>query len=788
MTLTTGVRLGTYEILGPLGAGGMGEVYRAKDLRLGREIAIKVLPAELASNNDRIARFEREARTVAGLNHPNIVTLFSVEDEDGLRFLTMELVEGETLSTFVSPGGLPLPQLLGLAIPLTEALVAAHEKGVIHRDLKPGNVMVTREGRLKVLDFGLSKIEISTGPTHGLADTKSLEAPATAAGQVLGTVPYMSPEQLRGEVVDARSDLFALGIILYELTTGRRPFTGTNLADISSAILRDAPVPARSLRNGLPPELDRIIDRCLDKNPRDRIQTARDVCNELCRASNHGEAGAMIHAPTPGPSYAAPRPNVGPSVAVLPFVNRSGDAENGYFSDGLAEELLNVLTKIRGLRVAARASSFHERLKGATIAEVGRALNVATVLDGSVRKAGNRVRIGVQLVNASDGYHLWSDTYDRTLDDVFAVQDDIAQSVVMELRRALLDEGMGSPRSDQARAEVTAVVRGRRTNPEAYDLYLRGRHLLASSDDGPARAQEMFRRAVELAPTFAPAYAGLGEAYVLQSWLSSRDRGETVSKARGALARAMALDDRLSEARVLSGQIRLYFDYDWSGAEEDFLHATALDPGSDVAHRECGSFLSLVGRYEEGLDEARKAQALDPLSVNATHEVGYELLTLGRLDEAAAEFRKAIDLNPTWIWGDIKLGMTYAMAGSHEMSMACARRADELLNGRSGSPLAQSWLATIEFKAGLPERAYATLRRLEDESKSAYVDPFAIAGLHYYMGNHDAMFEQLERGLELRSPAMVFVLQVGRFLFREASADPRYKSLIERMKFPTSLA
>jgi TolB-like protein/tetratricopeptide (TPR) repeat protein len=780
MTLTTGVRIGTYEILGPLGAGGMGEVYRAKDLRLGREIAIKVLPAELASNHDRIARFEREARTVAGLNHPNIVTLFSVEDEDDLRFLTMELVEGETLSTFVSPGGLPLPKLFGLAIPLTEALVAAHERGVIHRDLKPGNVMVTREGRLKVLDFGLSKIETSNGPAQ--TTTRSLEAPATVAGQVLGTVPYMSPEQLRGELVDARSDLFALGIILYELATGRRPFTGATLVDISSAILRDAPISIRSVRDDLPPELDRIIDRCLEKNPRDRFQTAREVCDELCRASSHGEAGARIQAPAPGP---APRPHVGPSVAVLPFVNRSGDAENGYFSDGLAEELLNVLTKTRGLRVAARASSFHERLRGATIAEVGRALNVATVLDGSVRKAGNRVRIGVQLVNASDGDHLWSDTYDRTLDDVFAVQDDIAQSVVVELRRTLLDEGSDSPRSDQVRAEVTAVVRGRRTNPEAYDLYLRGRHLLASSDDGPARAQEMFRRAVELAPTFAPAYAGLGEAYVLQSWLSSRDRAETVSKARGALARAMALDDRLSEARVLSGQIRLYFDYDWSGAEEDFFHATALDPGSDVAHRECGSFLSLVGRYEEGLDEARKAQALDPLSVNATHEVGYELLTLGRLDEAAAEFCKAIDLNPTWIWGNIKLGMTYALAGSHELSMACARRADELLQGRAGSPLAQVWLAAIEFKAGFAERAYATLRRLEDESKSAYVDPFAIAGLHYYMSNHDAMFQQLERGLELRSPAMVFVLQGGRFLFREVSADPRYRSLIDRMKFPT---
>jgi tetratricopeptide (TPR) repeat protein len=390
----------------------------------------------------------------------------------------------------------------------------------------------------------------------------------------------------------------------------------------------------------------------------------------------------------------------------------------------------------------------------------------------------------VQLVKVADGQHLWSETYDRMLDDVFAVQDDIAQAVVKELRRTLLAEGTDSEESGQARAEVAAAVRGRRSDPEAYELYLRGRYLLSSSDDGPARAQEMFRRAIERAPTFASAYAGLGESYVLQTWLSSRDREETVSKARAALARALALDDQLSEACVLSGQVRMYFEYDWLGAEEDFRKAIALEPGSDIAHREYASLLSLTGRFEEGLEEARRAQALDPLSVNATHELGYELLAIGRLDEAAAEFHKAIDLNPNWIWGNIKLGMAHALAGAHELSMGCVRRADELLGSQDGSPLVQAWLAGIEMRAGRHERADATLARLQAKSRTSYVDPFAIADIHYSMRHHDAMFQELDRGWELRSPTMAYVLQARRFLWRDVASDPRYASLIERMKFP----
>src|SRR5882672_771446 len=578
MPLAPATRLGTYEILGSLGAGGMGEVYRAKDLRLGRDIALKVLPETVARDADHLARFEREARTVAGLNHPNIVTLHSVEDVDGIRFLTMELVEGQSLADLVTPGGLPLDRVLDVAIAIADALTAAHERRVVHRDLKPANVMVTREGRVKVLDFGLAKPAPATtqADTQGLTVRESL----STTGMVVGTVPYMAPEQILGEAVDARTDLFAFGILLYELLAGRRPFTAPTTMALSAAILNEDPEPLEGVRADLPPDVGRIVSRCLEKNPRERLQTALDVSNELRRLRRGQE-----HGETEKPSSE----NVA-SIAVLPFVNRSRDEEDEYFSDGLADELLSMLTKIRGLRVSARASSFHFKGKDVPLAEVGRALNVATLLDGSVRKAGDRVRISVQLVKASNGNHLWSETYDRKFDDIFAVQDDIAQSVVKELCEMLLNDSQNAPASIQTQAVLATVSKERTFDPESYDLYLRSRYLFGASDDGPVRAQELFRNAIERSPRFALAYSGLGESYVLQSWLGSRDREITVSQAKGALAKALALDDQLCEARVLAGQIKLYFDWDWVGAEGEHLLAIALNPGSDLRIASMGVF------------------------------------------------------------------------------------------------------------------------------------------------------------------------------------------------------
>ncbi|MEO5618973.1 MAG: serine/threonine-protein kinase, partial [Candidatus Eisenbacteria bacterium] len=351
MFLTPGTKLGSYEIVAPLGAGGMGEVYRARDTRLGRDVAIKVLPADVAAHPDRLARFEREARTVAGLNHPNIVVLHSVEDVGGTRFLTMELVEGQSLAQHVVPGGMPIARVVELGIALADALGAAHERGVVHRDLKPANVMLTREGRVKVLDFGLAKLaEPETVMDRTQAAT--MTTPLSGNGQVLGTVPYMAPEQIRGETVDARSDIFALGIVLYELATGKRPFVGATFADTSSAILRDTPSSLTRVRADLPADLGRIVGRCLEKSPRERFQNALDVMNDLRALRRTLEQGTSGAPPKPASQAVA-------SIAVLPFVNRSASADDEYFSDGLADELLNVLAKIKGLRVTARSSSFH---------------------------------------------------------------------------------------------------------------------------------------------------------------------------------------------------------------------------------------------------------------------------------------------------------------------------------------------------------------------------------------------------------------------------------------------
>jgi TolB-like protein len=485
----------------------MGEVYRAHDTRLDRDVALKVLPADMAADPARLERFEREAKTVAGLNHPHIVHLYSVEEDGGVHFLTMELVEGPGLDSMVAGNGLPLPKVFDIGIAVADALAAAHDKGIVHRDLKPANVMLAADGRVKVLDFGLAKL--SDAPAAS-AHTATRALPITTEGTVMGTVPYMSPEQLRGLVVDHRSDIFSLGVMLYELALGRRPFSGATNADITSSILTSTPPAVTQVRPELPHHLGRIVAHCLEKDPDLRVQSARDIRNELRALRKEVESGhSEIHtAATPAvapprsgstsvvrrpkmfwigagtaalavvaasvffmlrgretalnPSSTAPAAVVANttddhSIAVLPFVNMSSDKEQDYLSDGISEQLLDLLSRIPELKVAARTSSFSFKGKGLEIPEMARQLGVAHVLEGSVRKSGNQVRITAQLIHATDGFHMWSQTYDRTLDDVFKIQDEIAGDVVRELKVTLLG----------------AAPKARETRPEAYTLYLR---------------------------------------------------------------------------------------------------------------------------------------------------------------------------------------------------------------------------------------------------------------------------------------------------------------------------
>jgi len=794
----------------------MGEVYRARDTRLGREVAVKVLPASVASNPDRLARFEREARAVAGLNHPNIVTLFSVEDEEGIRFLTMELVEGQSLDRVVTPGGLSLSRVLELSIPLANALVAAHERGVVHRDLKPANVMVTHDDWIKVLDFGLAKIASDAAPAPDATVGATAGGPLSDVGQVLGTVPYMAPEQIRGETVDARSDLFSLGIILYELATGRRPFTGATPADVSSAILRDVPVPVLNLRTDLPRDLNRIITRCLEKNPRDRFQTARDVYNELRYVQREIESGAIAAtpAPTSGLSYGvpatpppvspsprspaplsasplSPAPSSGsgyasslsgareiPSIAVLPFVNRSRGEEDEYFSDGLADELLNVLTKVRGLRVAARASSFQFKGTNEDVAVIGEKLNSATLLDGSVRKSGNRVRISVQLVKAADRVQLWSETYDRSLDDIFAVQDDIAQSVVKELRATLLGEAPDSDASRKAEAEVAKAAKGHGTNPEAHRLYLQGKYLIERvTEQDTAQGLRYLNEALALDPTHALAWTEVARAHANGGGYGWETTFEGYRKAREAALRAIELAPDLAEGYLRLSSVQRLYDWDWTGAEASTRRALELAPGNPEAMRSSGGLLHILGQFEEAERLYRTALEQDPLSSAAYRAISLVYRSLDRHQEAEQAIRKGLELSPFHVGARMVLAIVLAERGRNEEALTEAK-------AETAEWARLTALAMVYFRLGRREEADQALAELE--AKHAVDAPYQISAVHAERGDVDTAFRWLERATTEKD-AGVAQANAER-VFRPMHGDPRWSALMKKLGFEPSQA
>ena len=761
MLLASGTRFGTYEIVAPLGVGGMGEVYRARDVRLGRDVALKVLPASLAHDTAHLARVEREARTVAGLNHPNVVTLFSIEDEDDIRFLTMELIEGQSLAELVTPGGLPLGRVLHVAISIADALAAAHEKGIVHRDLKPANVMVTREGRVKVLDFGLAKqVSIAAPPDGPLGvPDGGVHAPSTAGG----TVPYMAPEQVRAEAVDARTDVFAFGIMVFELLTGRRPFTGANATLVGAAILNDTPEPMSRTRSGLPADLERLVGRCLAKDSADRVQSALEVGHELRRLRRELERGT---ADQPTSEKVA-------SIAVLPFVNRSRDEDEEYFSDGLADELLNVLAKIRGLRVAARSSSFHFKGRDASIAEIGSALQVDALLEGSVRRAGSRVRIAVQLVNAATGYHLWSESYDRTLDDIFAVQDDIAQAVVKELRTRLMGEETDSDVSVQVRSEVARAAKGRATDHEAHRLYLLARYLLDRDNrEDVTKGIEYLKESLARDVESALAWAELGRAYTKQADKGYAPSAEGYERAREAIEHSLALEPDLAEGHAYLARIRVLHDRDWRGAEASLARALELAPFNAPGLRLAGVLAGYLGRQDEAIALCRRSVEQDPLNPLPYHNLGMVLCAADCLEEAEAAYRKSLLLSP-------QRSATHAFLSQ---TLLAQRRGEEALTEAMGEPeeAFRLWaLATVY---------HATGRRAEsDDALSALTRTYAndaafqIAEVHGARGEIDAAFTWLERAYSQRDGGLSEMKPSP--LLRPLHADPRWNAFLRKVGF-----
>ncbi len=765
MALTPGTRFGSYEIVALLGAGGMGEVYRAHDRRLGRDVALKLIPEAYARDAARLARLEQEARAVAALNHPNIVILHSIEESEGLRFLTMEYVEGEDLARLVSPGGMVLGRLIAIGTAIADALGAAHAKGIVHRDLKPANVMVTRDGRVKVLDFGVAKLLTPPDLESTVASRAMQVTPMTGAGGMLGTVPYMSPEQLGADPVDGRSDLFALGILLYELAAGRHPFAGKSLSEVSAAILRDTPPSLTAHRPDLPPDLSRIVRRCLEKEPQARYQAAREVVTDL--ESLRGGPERIVR----GAAISTPFAASAPSVAVLPFVNLSPDPENEYFADGLSEELLNVLTKIRGLRVASRTSAFSFKGKGMDLPTVAEKLKVATILEGSVRKAGTRVRITAQLIHVATDSHLWSETYDRELDDIFAVQDDIAHSVVKELRAALLGEVPDTATRADLKAELAMAARGRSANAEAYRLYLEGRFFVdRHSREDLTRGIACLRRALEIAPDYAMAWALLSRAHSLESGWAWVPVTEGYDRARRAAERALALEPDLPEAHVALGGVRMVHDWDWKRAAESIARALELAPGNADVVRAAAILAGVRGRLEEAIMLDRQAVELDPVSVPPLRNLAVHCLAAGRFGEAEEAIHKLLERNPQSNYSHYLLGFVHLARGRAEEALGEFRR-------EPGEAARLQGIALAHHAAGRAAESDAALSEVIAQwgGDSAY----QIAQVFAFRGDADQAFAWLDRGYASRDPGLSD-MKTDRLL-AHLHRDPRWGEFLEKM-------
>jgi len=752
-----GKALGHYQIVALLGEGGMGEVYRARDARLGRDVALKVLPAGMASDPARLERFRREAQTVASLNHPHIVTIYSVEEAAGVSFLTMELVEGRRLDELLTADGLPLASLLDIGAAVADALGAAHAKGIVHRDLKPANLMVNRDGRVKVLDFGLAR----SAATPVSDQTVTQVAPITTVGTVVGTVPYMSPEQLRGRPVDHRSDIFSLGILLYELAAGHRPFGGASDPDVISSILRDTPRDLSALRPDLPPRLGRIIARCLEKEPDRRYSAAEEIREELHALRAEVAAGTSgapaVFATVPAraaarrwgrwiggvaalavvaaalflwlgrdraalpPATAGVAAGGARTIAVLPFVNMSPDPDQEYFSDGISEELLNLLARVRELRVAARTSSFSFRGQNLEVREIAKRLDVAYVLEGSVRRSGNQVRVTAQLIQAADGFHVWSAAYDRELDDIFAIQDEIAADVVKQLRITLLGD---APKS-------------RKTEPEAYALYLRSIQLTRQGTRrGFEESDSLLRRVLQIDPAFAPAWDGLAANLSNRAISGLLPPTEGFAQAREANTRALELDPQYASAYAGLAFIAMYGESDFAAAAKHLEKAFSLDPSNPRALGNSATLLNLLGRKEAALALRQSIAARDPVNVHALFNLGTSQLNAGRLEEAIATFRTVLSLSP----GN---GVTHFQIG-----------VANLLRGDANGALAAFEQESIEvFRLiGLPMAWHALGRKTESDAALADLlakyerdTTYNVAGIHAFRGEPDRSFAWLEK-------------------------------------------
>ena len=818
-SLSSGTKLGRYEIRSKIGEGGMGEVYLAHDTQLERTVALKILPADVASDHSRMQRFIQEAKAASALNHPNILTIHEIGQTDSSLFIATEYIEGETIRRHLTSPGMRLNEVLDVCIQVASALAAAHKAGIIHRDIKPDNIMLRRDGIAKVLDFGLAKL---TGDQSVTVDTQVATWFKTDPGKVVGTAVYMSPEQARGTPVDARTDIFSLGVVLYEMVTGCLPFEGSTSSEVVASILGEKePQPLARYSREVPAELERIVSKALRKNRDQRYQTAHDILLDLQRLKEELEferklersqppdvsndqatvsgasptANGQVAQTTPATEslanrithhkrsliialavlvvaaagvayrfYSAKPASAIDSIAVLPLVNASNDPNAEYLSDGISEALINSLTELRQLKVIARSTAFRYKGRDVDPQQVGRELNVRAVLMGRVRQMGDTLDIQVDLVDATTGAQLWGEEYERKVSDVISVKQTIVREVTEKLRLRLSGE------------EQRRLVKRDTTNAEAYQFYLRGRYFWNKrTADGLRKAIEQFQQAIDRDPNYALGYVGLTDCYGLLEYYSGVPASETLPKARAAADRALQIDDSLAEAHTSSALIYQY-QWRWAEAEEEYKRAISLNPNYPTAHQWFARSLYTKRQFDDAMKEMKRAQELDPLSPIIGANVAYVYLLKNDPNSAIVQCQKIIELDPGFPEAHAGLAFAHLKQQRYEEATAEFQKAVEL-SGRASRNLSD--LGHCYGVTGRRAEALAILKELEERYARHEAIGMYLAGVYAGLGDKDQAFAWLERNFQQQSGSLSDI--TWRLDFENLRSDPRYAELVRRM-------